>query len=391
MMKPKVRALFTESKKEMILLGLITLVFAYTNAQRACACDDECYPGCCVNGSCVQAVLSNCTIGQTCDNGCNANYKCFGPPTCRNFTGIGGGAICNIAAPSICGTGNACLGCEGCVPINTSCAVTGDLCCTGAGPTCCPTANCTRPVCTGFEINGVSFCGPCEIQEVLCALPGMCCNPATNACETCAPTQVPTQAPTNIVVSNCSLCTFTQGGYGTKCPGNKPLGTCQQLVEKWSSSQPGCLLEACLNSSITLGNASNGGKTVTFTNAAAIENFLPASGPPSIFKVSAVNPTSTSAGVFAGQLLTAILNIQFSGADGNLIFFNTKCNILPNYTINQVIFIANQVISGSHSYPQFPPTLLNEALTLFNEAFDGCRRTSVNCSCFTCEIPGMFF
>jgi hypothetical protein len=197
-----------------------------------------------------------------------------------------------------------------------------------------------------------------------------------------------TRAPTPSPVKPCNLCTFSQGGYGTKCSG-KPPGTCQQLVANWKSTQPGCLLEACFNGSITLGNASNGGKTVTFTSAAAIEKFLPASGPPSIFKVSAVNPTSTTAGVFAGQLLTAMLNIQFSGVNPSMIYFNHECfhvnSVLQGLSLAQVIYIANQVIAGLPGYSQYTPTILNDALTLFNNAFDGCQLSNTNCSCFTCQ------
>jgi hypothetical protein len=52
----------------------------------------------------------------------------------------------------------------------------------------------------------------------------------------------------------------------------------------------------------------------TFTTAAAIDAYLPATGTAGIFTTGYTNPTATSAGVFGGQVLALKLSVDFSNA-----------------------------------------------------------------------------
>ena len=202
-------------------------------------------------------------------------------------------------------------------------------------------------------------------------------------------TPPPTVAPTSI---NCEYCGFSQGGYGAACRGQSML-SCPTIIAtiKTNNVSPACLRDRCFLASITLGNSSfTGGRAVTFTTAMAINRFLPAGGTPGVFALSATNPTSTSAGVFAGQLLTAMLNQRFfQSSDLNQLYFSPGClgvaPILLDYSIAEIIYIANQVIAGSSLYPGFTPSILNNALSLFNPRFERCNST-LAVTCFECRV-----
>lgn len=205
------------------------------------------------------------------------------------------------------------------------------------------------------------------------------------------PTSVPTEAPTSSPterptpgVTQCIVCTFTQGGYGSKCTHPRSISCSPPSITK--TTQPGCLRDACVKSSIILGNATIG-YTVTFTSPSMIQRYLPAGGKPGIFTLSETNPQITTAGILAGQLLTATLNQLLS--PNTQLAFSTVCTavapIIRGLTVTEVIYIANQVISGANSplYSVFTPSILNEALSLYNEVFEGCKDAGP-ILCFDC-------
>ena len=184
----------------------------------------------------------------------------------------------------------------------------------------------------------------------------------------------------------CKYHTFTQGGYGSPC---KVAGTtCSSLTANWATAQPGCLRDRCFTTSFVLGNAS--GATLTLTTAAAIGAFLPQGGTPGILTTNYVDPTSTSAGVFAGQLLTAMMNVKFATnlSDITLLRFTSNCpeiiTGLQNLSIKDVIYIANQVIAGLSD--AYSTDALTKALSLYNEAFEACKNDRTEC--FTCGVHG---
>lgn len=93
--------------------------------------------------------------------------------------------------------------------------------------------------------------------------------------------------------------TYSQGGWGAKPAGKNPGAF---LRDKFAEVFPAGFLVG-------------GGYTLLFTSSQAIQDFLPAGGPPSVLTGSAVNPTTTSAGVFAAQVMAVKLSVSFSQHD----------------------------------------------------------------------------
>ena len=159
-------------------------------------------------------------------------------------------------------------------------------------------------------------------------------------------------------------CTVTQGGWGAAPHGNNPG---MLLLQNFSKVYPG--------GSVVIG----GTNKLTFTSAGAIQAFLPQGGPPGILSASLTNPTSSSAGVFAGQVLALQLNVDFSAAGvttlglGNFILKGTGTS-LDGFTISQILAIANQVLGGNlGALPAgFSVSSLNDLVDTLNQAFDGC-------------------
>ncbi|MBI3890074.1 MAG: hypothetical protein HY303_00935 [Candidatus Wallbacteria bacterium] len=157
--------------------------------------------------------------------------------------------------------------------------------------------------------------------------------------------------------------TFTQGGWGAKAHGNNP-GTLRD--SRFAAAFP---------AGLTIGGAFH----VTFASAQAVANFLPQGGAAAALDASSVDPESTSAGVLAGQLVAATLNVTFSAAGylaqndarplGNLLVASGP---FAGTSVNALLELANRAIGGDSS--ALPPGAglsdLNDALTRVNECFD---------------------
>lgn len=183
--------------------------------------------------------------------------------------------------------------------------------------------------------------------------------------------------------TTCSYRTQTQGGWGTTCSGGNP----------------GCYRDAkfaaCFGCGISIGCGPMG-NWLKFTNSTAVKNFLPKGGSPSTLGAKLTNPASSAAGtdgVFAGQLLTAKLNVGFDACDASfsscsrltssLCFTNsgpnpTMCN---GYTVAEVIVAADNIIGGCGTVAcksvapaalcGLSPASLSTCLDVFNNNFDG--------------------
>jgi hypothetical protein len=186
-------------------------------------------------------------------------------------------------------------------------------------------------------------------------------------------------------------CSFTQGGYGSHCPPNMTGISCADSLTKWRTGdvQPGCLRDACFDAPIILGNQSANGFTAHFTSAHQVEAFLPTGGKPGCFETNHINPTNTSAGVFAGHLLTAMLTERFHGKNLSSLYYSPRCeglcSKLVGKNVKEVIWIANQVISAQPGLDRslHSTESLSNALDLFNNAFESCKNT--NPLCFVCS------
>ncbi|HEY3296136.1 MAG TPA: T9SS type A sorting domain-containing protein [bacterium] len=162
--------------------------------------------------------------------------------------------------------------------------------------------------------------------------------------------------------------TVTQGGWGAPCHGNNP----------------GCIRDNNFATVFPSGLTIGGNFTATFLSDTSIENFLPAGGPPSMLTANLTNPTSTPAGVFAGQVLTLAITLGFSNAGvtgfnsnlGNLVVpvgVHTPSGPFAGYTVNQIFALANQVLGGDLGALPAGITVsdLNDVVDAINNNFDG--------------------
>jgi hypothetical protein len=164
---------------------------------------------------------------------------------------------------------------------------------------------------------------------------------------------------TATVVSGSVLTTYTQGGGGSK-----PAG-----------GNPGALLAANFSkvygpAGVTIG----GGFTLTFTSQPAVQNFLPQGGTPGVLTASATNPTSSSAKVFAGQVLALQLSVDFSKAGitgSGLGGLHLTAGPLAGQTVAQVLSEANTALGGG-ALPAGITKIsdLNDVVDKINNSFD---------------------
>lgn len=151
-------------------------------------------------------------------------------------------------------------------------------------------------------------------------------------------------------------CTVTQGGWGAAPHGNNP----------------GAFLYAHFPSG---GVVIGGLNTLTFTTPQAITNFLPQGGPPSFLNSSATNPTTSSAGVFAGQVLALELNVLLNNY-GSVIITGTGTPF-DGKTVAMFLAAAN-VALGNGSLPAGISSIsqLNDLADFLNSQFDNCASLS---------------
>lgn len=122
--------------------------------------------------------------------------------------------------------------------------------------------------------------------------------------------------------------TFTQGGWGAKCNGGNP----------------GCLRDqhfaSVFPTGMRLGDQdgpdADNAFTLLLTSSNAVEVYIPAGGTAGAFNQDVTNASSTSAGVFGGQLCAAKLNVGFDAAG---IFDGTKAD--PGVKLADLVYIAN--------------------------------------------------
>lgn len=146
-----------------------------------------------------------------------------------------------------------------------------------------------------------------------------------------------TVTPSAPPCSTTGYLTYSQGGWGSSPSGNNPGAF---LASKFSTVYPG--------GSVQIG----GTKKLTFTSAAAIAAFLPQGGSSNVLGWSATNPTSSSAGNFAAQLLALRLAVDFSAAGvtktgmGALVM---QSGPLAGMTVDAILAMSNTVIGGATS------------------------------------------
>lgn len=180
------------------------------------------------------------------------------------------------------------------------------------------------------------------------------------------------------------LVTYTQGAWG---------GTC-------SGTNPACLMQANFASifpnGLILGDADgidgDSEFALLLTSSDAVTNFLPEGSTRKPFNQDDVDPTTSEAGVLAGQLVAAKLNLAFDDAGlfdaqkalpavklGDLRFFSGIHAQLVGMTVRDLIALTDQVISTAVAMPvdldgdlsgDVNYSDLSTALDVFNNNFD---------------------
>jgi hypothetical protein len=179
------------------------------------------------------------------------------------------------------------------------------------------------------------------------------------------------------------MCTYTQGGWGSGCPGPQQSNP--------MSTQPGCIRDHYFGdvfpSGVIIGDP-GGGYTASWDSAAAVEAFLPAGSTPGVLTSDLDNPTTTPAGVLAGQILALRLNREYSCAGiftilgliepgpcyGSFII-PSKCGKFAGMTVDEFLAIADQAVGGDPSVlVPYTASLsdLNSTATCLNELHDDC-------------------
>jgi hypothetical protein len=163
------------------------------------------------------------------------------------------------------------------------------------------------------------------------------------------------------------FCSYTQGGWGAVPHGGNPG---MILKSGFTAVYP---------SGVEIGIPGTTGFSMKFSSALAIQNYLPAGSTASKLTSDLVDPTSSPAGVFGGQVLALQLNVDFSskgiigGSSGPLgnVIFNDSSSALNGKTISQILAIANTLLGGG-TVAGVTISDMNTLVDNLNNAFDNC-------------------
>lgn len=138
--------------------------------------------------------------------------------------------------------------------------------------------------------------------------------------------------------------TFTQESWGAPtAPGNG--GTL--LKNRFDFVYPGGL-EVGLSGPI--------GSSMVFLSAAAVRDYLPASGAPASLNIDLVEPTSTAAGAYGGSVLALQLNVDFADsgdlfvstpAFGDLRLVGTPYAAFNGLSVRELLRQSNRILGGA--------------------------------------------
>jgi hypothetical protein len=162
--------------------------------------------------------------------------------------------------------------------------------------------------------------------------------------------------------------TQTQGGWGTECKGNNP--GCYRDANFDSVFDQGMVIgdTTALDSSLF---------HALFTSSQAVGDFLPQGNKAAPFSLDRVDPTTTEAGVLAGQVAALTLSINFDLANANfgassanlkdLVVVENSGTECGGMTVETVLWEANRVLAGALS--SFTPSEINACASAINENF----------------------
>ncbi len=172
--------------------------------------------------------------------------------------------------------------------------------------------------------------------------------------------------------------TYSQESWGaTPAPGN----AAQLLIDRFDFVYPTGSVEVGINGA--------GGFSALFTSGQTILDYLPTSGGPDPLNADLLDPTSTSSGVFGGQVLALRLNVDFNDsgdlsgtagiAFGDLILAYMVLDIgngnvvdmsaLNGLTVRRFLGVVNQQLGGGGGPYDFQPmSFVTQQIT---SAFEG--------------------
>jgi hypothetical protein len=122
------------------------------------------------------------------------------------------------------------------------------------------------------------------------------------------------------------------------------------------------------------------GYSILFTNEANLDDFLPASGAPGPLDADLLNPTTSSAGVFGGEVAALQLNLDLSNAGlipnssglllGDLVLtgFSGSESSLNGLTVSQFFPLSQAALGGQATSIGFPD--IEDLTANINDAFD---------------------
>jgi hypothetical protein len=160
------------------------------------------------------------------------------------------------------------------------------------------------------------------------------------------------------------FCTYSQGGWGSPPSGGNP----------------GSILED--NFGVVYGGdlVVGTGFAMTFNAASNVQAYLPAGGTPGALIADLTNPTSTSAGVFGGQVTALRLNVDFNDAgiiDGFLgsisgLVLQGTGGSLDGQTVAAILGAAEQALGGGALPAGYTLSSINDLVDELDNAFDDC-------------------
>ena len=164
------------------------------------------------------------------------------------------------------------------------------------------------------------------------------------------------------------FCTYSQGGWGSRPAGGNP-GVI--LASNFGTVFP---------TGIEVGIPGSAGYSMRFSSAQGVEDYLPAGGTAGVLTADLTNPTSSSSGVFGGQVLALAINVAMNeagvidGTQGSIagLTLQGAGTSLDGSTVTQILAAAQVALGGGGLPSGFTFSTLNDLVAKLVLAFDNC-------------------
>ncbi|MBS4097053.1 MAG: hypothetical protein KGZ83_09495 [Sulfuricella sp.] len=213
----------------------------------------------------------------------------------------------------------------------------------------------------GNDVYGIPLTGPIDPATGLAiSIPMQCCS----AVHQSADSSVKVGTTPSVYSFPPGACTATQGGWGATPKGNNPASV---LAANFQTVYP---------FGVAVGSAPT--YYAYFTSSSAVQDYLPAGKTANALNANLKNPTTTSSGVFGGQVLTLQLNADLTAAGvygsvafGGLRLYGTGGS-LDGQTVSQILAAANVALGGGALPAGYTISALNNLVDKLNNSADNC-------------------